>query len=139
MECKRCRPIAPAQLPVSRVRGQVVSDRFHIYEYLLTRRWRQGYRAGAPGSLNWPKLTLLKQSENMGRQIGSKLLLALKEKPSFEGELCAHLLEDYDAEGRAKYFLSVKKHRHSMWKNWLWLQEYVGALLSTTARKLRRA
>jgi hypothetical protein len=81
----------------------------------------------------------LKQSENMGRQIGSTLLLALKEKPSFEGELCAHLLEDYDAEGRAKYFLSVKKHRHSMWKNWLWLQEYVGALLSTTARKLRRA
>jgi len=45
----------------------------------------------------------------MGRQIRSKLLLALKEKPSFEGELCAHLLEDYDAEGRAKYFLVCQK------------------------------
>ncbi|MGB2634310.1 MAG: hypothetical protein WAM58_10275 [Candidatus Acidiferrum sp.] len=45
----------------------------------------------------------------MGHEITSKLLVALKEKPSFEGELCAHLREDYDADGRAKYFLVCQK------------------------------
>src|SRR5271157_4177815 len=45
----------------------------------------------------------------MGHEITGKLLLALKEKPSFEGELCAHLREDYDADGRAKYFLACQK------------------------------
>jgi hypothetical protein len=41
--------------------------------------------------------------------MASKLLLTLKEKPSFAGELRAHLIEDYDAEGRAKYFLVCQK------------------------------
>ncbi len=45
----------------------------------------------------------------MKREISGKLLLALKEKPSFAGELRVRLMEDYDAEGRAKYFLVCQK------------------------------
>jgi hypothetical protein len=45
----------------------------------------------------------------MGHEITGKLLLALKEKPSFAGELRVHLMEDYDAVGRAKYFLVCQK------------------------------
>jgi hypothetical protein len=45
----------------------------------------------------------------MGHQIAGKVLMVLKEKPSFEGELSARLTEERDAEGRAKYFLVCQK------------------------------
>ena len=40
---------------------------------------------------------------------GPKLLLALKEKPSFQGELSIDLVEEHDSEGRAKYSLVCQK------------------------------
>ena len=40
---------------------------------------------------------------------GPKLLLALKEKPSFQGELSINLVEENDSEGHAKYSLVCQK------------------------------
>jgi hypothetical protein len=40
---------------------------------------------------------------------GPKLLLALKEKPSFQGELSIDLVEENDSEGHAKYSLICQK------------------------------
>jgi hypothetical protein len=37
-------------------------------------------------------------------------LLVLKEKPSFEGELCIRVTEEHQSEGRAKYFLICQKN-----------------------------
>ena len=44
----------------------------------------------------------------MGHEIVGKLL-ALKEKPSFEGELSIDLVEEHDSDGRAKFSLVCQK------------------------------
>lgn len=41
--------------------------------------------------------------------MAGKFLLALKEKPSFEGELSLRLMEEHDSEGRTKYSLLCQK------------------------------
>jgi hypothetical protein len=41
--------------------------------------------------------------------MADKLLLTLKEKPSFEGELSVALMEEHDPEGRARYFFACQK------------------------------
>ncbi len=41
--------------------------------------------------------------------MAGKFLLALKEKPSFAGELSLRLMEEHDSEGRAKYSLLCQK------------------------------
>jgi hypothetical protein len=41
--------------------------------------------------------------------MASKILLALKEKPSFQGELSVHLVEEHGSEGRVKYALLCHK------------------------------
>jgi hypothetical protein len=41
--------------------------------------------------------------------MAEKLLLTLKERPSFEGELTVRLMEERDSEGQASYFLLCEK------------------------------
>jgi hypothetical protein len=43
---------------------------------------------------------------------GPRLLLALKEKPSFQGELRIDLVEENDSEGCRSIHWSAKRDRH---------------------------
>lgn len=54
-------------------------------------------------------LLVVQDCDTRSKIMGGKVLLVLKQKPSFEGELSIRLIEERDSEGRIKYSVVCQK------------------------------